>query len=161
VELIEEGRLAGGRVRGEGVAGENDQGIVDPIAFGAWCGRQKLVPLGDAMEILVGDGDGMVEGIKQDGVGGLRTYARQSQQTPPKRGRWSSGELFERAGKLGVQHGDKCFERGGFAGVKAGGTNEILQIFEGERAQATEIQRRASAKIGQGALDGFPGGVLG
>ena len=118
------------------------------------------MPPGDAPEVLVGYGNGMVEGIEQNGVGGLRPYAGQNQQPAAKCGRGGSRECIERAGELLVQHGHKGFECRRLAGVKAGGTNEALQLAEAQRAQAVQGERTGRAQVGKGAFDGLPGGVL-
>jgi hypothetical protein len=70
MKLVEEPRKVLRGIGGEGLAGEAGQGLIC-FAIAAGRGRQKLVTLTDAAQVLVGDGDGMAEGVEQDGVCGF------------------------------------------------------------------------------------------
>ncbi len=159
MKLVEEACLAPGGIGGEGLAGEGGQRLI-PLAIVAGRGQEKPVTLCDAAQVLIGDGNGMAEGVEQDGVCGFQTNTGQGQQAAAQGGCGNGGELLERSGKLGVEHGDKCLERGRFAGVKAGGLDEALQLSEGERAQAVHGQCSRRAQVVERALDGLPGCVL-
>jgi hypothetical protein len=128
VKLVEEAGVAGRGVGGEGLAGEIGEGFV---AFGAGRERKKPVALGDAAEILVGDGDGVVEGVEENGVGSLGTDTRESEKAAAENWGGSGRESFKRTGELLVEHGDKCLESRGLAGGKAGGLDKGAQVFEG------------------------------
>ena len=79
MKLVEEARVAPGCIGGEGLAGEGGQGFVS-LAIVAGRGHEKPVTLCDAAQVLVGDGNGMAEGVEQDGVGGLRPHAGKGEQ---------------------------------------------------------------------------------
>src|ERR1035437_2562178 len=64
MKLVEKARLIFGSIGGEGLAGEGGQGIVSP-AIVAGRGRQQPVTLGDAAQILVGDGNRMSESVER------------------------------------------------------------------------------------------------
>jgi len=79
VKFVEEAGLLGGWVRGEGAAGQiGEQLIAAAVAVGRLSG--ELVALDDAAQILVGNGDGVVERVEQNRVGGFRTDSGQSQK---------------------------------------------------------------------------------
>jgi hypothetical protein len=158
MELIEEMDLACRRIGREGLARELDEGLV-ALATGRRC--EQPMADGDAAQIFVGDGNGVIESVEKDCVGSFRTNPGKREQTGAERCSWSGCKLVERTRELFVEHGDKCLERGGLAGVESRGANESLQIFERDRPEPIERQRACCSKVGQGTLDGFPGGVLG
>jgi len=149
MKLVEEPRLVFLIIGRKGQTRECSHGAVC-LAVIDGRGLEKLVALGDAAQILIGDGDGMAEGVKQNGVGCLGADAGQGQQACAQGGCGAGGEAIERTRELLVEHRDEGFERGRLARVKAGGLNEALQLFDGERAQAVDER----------AFDGFPCGVL-
>ena len=159
MKLVEKARLAEGGIAGEGLADEGGQRLIS-LAIAAGRGHEEPVTLSDAAQILVGDGNGMAEGVKQDSVGGLRTNAGQGHQAGAQSSRGSGGEFLNRTAELLVEHGDKCLERGRFAGGKAGGLDKPLQLLEGKRAQTVDGQRPSRVQVVERALDGLPGGVL-
>jgi hypothetical protein len=140
MKLVEEPRMIFCGVGGEGLASEGGQRLI-PLAIVAGRRRKETVALRDAAQVLVGNGNGMAESVEQDGVGGLRTDAGQGQQAAAQGVCRGGGERFERTGKLGIEHGDEGFERGGLASVKAGGLDEALQLPEGKRAQTSDGER--------------------
>jgi len=143
----------------EGQTRERSHGLI-PRAIVAGRGRQKPVTLSDAAQVLVGDGNGMAEGVEKDGVGGLGTDAGKSQQSKAQCCCRSRGEAFERAAELLVEHGYEGLECRSLARMKAGGLDEALQFFERERAQAFHGEGSGCAQIGERAFDGLPSGVL-
>jgi len=94
MELVEEPRKVLRGIGGEGLAGEADEGFI-PFAIAAGRGRKKQVTFGYAAQILVGDGDGMAEGVKQDGVCGFRANAGQGQQPAAQNVRGAGGKVLE------------------------------------------------------------------
>lgn len=160
MKLVEKARLVLRGIGGEGLAGEIGQGIVSR-AIAAGRGHEKPVALGNATQVLVGDGNGMAEGVEQNGISGLRTNAGQGQQAGAQGGSGAGGEGRERTGKLLVEQGYERLKRGRFAGVKAGGLDETLQLSEGERTQAVHGQCSSRAQVGEREFDGLPGSVLG
>ena len=72
MKLIEQMRKAGWRIGSESLASELSQRLVT-LAPGL--NRMQSVSLRDATKVLVGNRDRMAKGVKQDCVGGLRTYA--------------------------------------------------------------------------------------
>jgi len=116
--------------------------------------------IGNAAEILVCNGDGVVKRIEENGIRCLRAGARKCEKARAEDGSWSGRENVQRAGKFFVEHGDECFECGGFAGGKAGWANEGLQIRSWECAQSVEGECAGIAKVGERALHGFPSCVL-
>jgi len=159
VELVEERAQVFLRIGGEGSASELDEGVVAGPILSGWRDEES-VTLGDAAEIFVGDGDGVAEGVEKDGVGGFRTNAGELEQTAAQGGRGRGGEAMERAGEFLVEHGDEGFERGRFAREETGWANEFLETVERKRAEAGQAERTGGTEIGEGAFDGFPGGVL-
>jgi hypothetical protein len=69
MKLVEEARVAFGRVSGESLASQIGQCV---IAFAAVRSGEKPVPVGDAAEILVRHRNGMLEGVEKDRIGGFR-----------------------------------------------------------------------------------------
>ncbi len=147
------------RVAGEGLACEIGQGV---IAFAVAGGRRRQEPmaLDDAAQIFIGDWNGMAESVEKNRIGCLGTNAGKSQKTASQSISGCGGKSIERTGELGVEQSDKSFERGSFARGKAGGLDEALEFFEGERAQAVNSKRSRLAQIVERALDGLPGGIL-
>jgi hypothetical protein len=159
MKFVEEPRLVFRGVRGKGLAGQIGQGLIAlVIAARGWL--YKPVTRDDAAQVLVGDRDGMAEGVEQNGVGGLKTYTGQGQQTAAQSLRGAGGEIFKRTGKFLVQHSQKRLQRGRLAAVKAGGLDLALQLFKSQRAQAVHGQGSSHAQVAERALDGLPGGVL-
>ena len=77
MKLIEEACMALRRVSGKSLTGEGGQRLVaSSIAAGR--GRQKMMPLTDSVQVLVGNWNRVAESVEQDGVSRLRTNARQS-----------------------------------------------------------------------------------
>jgi hypothetical protein len=79
MKFVEEPRKVLRGIGGEGLAREAGQGLIC-FAIAAGRGRQKLVTLRNAAQVLVGNGDGMAECVEQDGVCGFRANAGQGQQ---------------------------------------------------------------------------------
>ena len=159
VKLVEEADPMGCRLGGEGRLRQVNQRLIAP-AVAPRRGSDQLVPFGDAAQVLVGHRNRVVQGIKQDRVGGLRAYAGQQQQTAPESGGRRGRELIERTGKLRVQQFNEGLERRRFARLEAGRANQIPQLIERSRAQALQCQGSCPAQILQRSLDGLPGGVL-
>jgi len=127
-------------------------------------GRHEAVADGNAAQVLVDDHGGNTEGVEKDRIGGFRTDAREIEQVVAGGGhiqKSRSPERFHAATVALVEKGDEGLERGGFADHEAGGTDEFAQFAFGNGAEAGEREDAASAEVGDGALDGFPGGVLG
>lgn len=61
----------------------------------------------------------------------------------------------------GVEESDEGFERSSFAQHEAGGANEVAELSFGNRTESADGEDAASAQVGNGAFDGFPGGILG
>jgi hypothetical protein len=74
MKLVEEPSLLFRGVGGEGLADESGHGLIS-LAIVAGRGREKPVARTDAAHVLVGDGNGMAEGVKQNGVRGFRANA--------------------------------------------------------------------------------------
>ena len=158
VELVEELGVSRDGIGGEGLAGEIGKGFV---GNGLAVGGEERVAVGDAAEVFVGDGDGVAEGVEKDGIGGFRADARQGKETLAELGRGRGGHAAKRAGELGVEQGNEGFERGRLARVEAGGLDEAAELVEGDGAETGDGERTGAVEIGDGALDGLPGGVLG
>src|ERR1035438_5268667 len=79
MKLIEETRMALRRVGGKGLAGESGERFV-AFAIAAGHGWQKMMPLADTAQVLVGNWNRVAKGVEQDGVSSLGTNAWQSQQ---------------------------------------------------------------------------------
>ena len=79
MKLVEEPGVVRRGIIGKGLAGEIGHGVVS-LAIVAGRRREKPVARGDAAQVFVGDGNGMAQGVEQDGVGGLRTDGGQGQQ---------------------------------------------------------------------------------
>ena len=120
MELIEETHMALRRVRGKGLAGESSQRFVAP-AIAAGHGWQKMMPLTDTAQVLVGNWNWMAQSVKKDGISSLWTNAGQSQQAGTQGVSERGGKGCKRAAELLVEHGHKRLQRGRLAGVKAGG----------------------------------------
>lgn len=163
VELVEELGVGWDGIGGEGLAGEMSEGFIGDSGAGAGgaAGSEESVAVGDAAKIFVGNRDGVTEGVEQNGIGGLRADAGEGEEKLAKVGGGGGGHAAKRAGEFGVQEGNKSFECGGFAGIKAGGLDEAAELVEGNGAETGDGERAGAAEIGDGALDGFPGGVLG
>ena len=119
---------------------------------------------GDAAQVLVDDHGGSVERVEQDGVGGFGTDTGEGEQLVADDVGMVDGsgsQVVHVAGVVRVEESDEGFEGGGFAQHETGGADEIAELGFGDGAQAIDGERAAGFEVGDGALDGFPGGVLG
>jgi hypothetical protein len=94
VELVEKARLICWKIGSERLAREIGHDLISRAVV-AGRGQNEVVPHGDAAQVLVSYGNGMAEGVKENGVGGLRTNAGKSQQAKTQGGSWDGGEIFE------------------------------------------------------------------
>ena len=88
VEFIEVQAVRRGRLRGKCELGESMQLAVSAVVFDKRRGEQ-MVALTDAAEVLVGNGDGVAQRVKQDGVRSLRADAGKSEKFLLKHCGWS------------------------------------------------------------------------
>lgn len=159
MKFIEEAGAIRCGISGERVCRELHEGIVSAAVL---CRRgvDQAMALGDAAQILVGNGNGVAKRIEQDGVGCFRPYTGQRNQAHAKLLGGRGGEAIERAGEFIVQHGEEGFERGSLACNEAGRADQFLQLFQGESAQAVGGKCAGAAEVGEREFDGFPRSVL-
>src|SRR6266536_1962960 len=79
MKFIEKLRVPVYRVRSKGQTSDLDEGLVSCVVA-TWRGIDEPVAFGDPCQILVGNGNGMLESIDQNRIGGLRPYPRQVQK---------------------------------------------------------------------------------
>jgi len=65
------------------------------IAFAAGFNGEEPMAVGDAAEVLVGNGDGMAESVEEDGVGGFGADTGKRKKAAAKLLCWSGGKLSE------------------------------------------------------------------
>jgi hypothetical protein len=159
MEFVEERGPVVSAISGEGISGELNERLV---AFAVlFRGRMnELVTNRDAAEVFIRDGDGVAESVQQDCVSGFGAHSGECEQPVAKKMGVSRGETLEGSGKLRVEHGDEGLQGGSLARVETRWLDELLQLGEGEGAQAVDAERAGAAEIGQRDLDGFPGCVL-
>jgi hypothetical protein len=145
-------------IGGESLFGEG-------LDFGILCVLvDEGVANGDAAEVLVDDHGGGVERVEEDGVRRFGADVGEGEELLAHG--WGIGESGVAEGVhaavvMGVEEGDEGLEGGGFAEHEAGGANELAEFFFGEFAEAGDGEDAMRLKVGNGALDRFPGGVLG
>src|SRR6185369_3701009 len=102
----------------------------------------------------------MSQRVEQDGIRGFWSNSGQVQEPLAQPLRRCRGHLIERALKLGVERCDKCLQGRGFARLKAGRPDQILQIIERYTAQAFYGQCSCATQVGQRQLNALPRCVL-
>ena len=128
MKFVEEAGLLIDGVGGEGLARELDQGFVAfPIA--PWGGDTQVVSFDDTAQVFIGDGNGMLKGIEQDGIRRLWAYAGQLQKSSSQRLGGQGGQGRKGGAELVTEHRYKGQDRRCFAGLKAAGADEALQVF--------------------------------
>ena len=89
MELVEETAAIGSAIGSECLSCERNQGFV---AFAPRSRFQQPMAQGDAAQVLVCHRHGVIESVKQDGIGRLRPYAGKREQTAVQVGGWSGCE---------------------------------------------------------------------
>ena len=92
VHLVEQLGLGGPWIGLKCVARENHQRLVAQLSSRR---RGELVARGDAAQVLVGDGNWMVESVEQNGVRGFQSYAGECEQTAAQSCGRRGGEPIE------------------------------------------------------------------
>ena len=94
MKLVEKASRVCWKIGGERLAREIGHDLISSAVV-AGRGHNEVVPRGDAAQVLVGHGNGMAEGVKQNGIGGLRTDAGKGEQTQTQGGSWDGSEILE------------------------------------------------------------------
>lgn len=105
--------------------------------------------LRNAAQVLVGYGHWMAEGIEEDSVGGFVAYSGKGEQAMTQLGGGCGGEAIQRAGKFGIEHGKKGFERRCLAGNETGGADEVPELLDGDGAEAFRSERSGGTQVGK------------
>lgn len=144
--------------RGESLLGEG-------LDLGVFCVvGGEAVANGDATEVFVDNHGGDTQGVEENGIGGFGANAGEVEEVVAsgfRIGVSATSKGGHAAFVLGVEKSDEGFEGRGFAQHETRGADEIAELGFRDRAETTDGEDAASAQVGNGALDGFPGGILG
>ena len=123
-------------------------------------GRSEGVAFEDAAGVGVNDEHGMVAGIEKDGVGGFGADAVDGEELGAESFGGSREHASERAGVIAMDEAREGFQFFGFLTEVAGRADELREARSRTGMQGVERKEFFTAKIGNGALDIFPGSVL-
>ena len=144
--------------RGESLLGEG-------LDLGVFCVvGGEAVANGDAAEVFVDHHGGDAQGVEENGIGGFGANTGEIEEVIANGfliGVSATSKGGHAAFVFGVEKGDEGFEGRGFAQHETRGADEIAELSFGDRTEAADGEGAASAQVGNGAFDGFPGGILG
>ena len=121
----------------------------------------QAVAFEDAPGVGVDHEDGVVAGVEKDGVSGLRSNAVDGKQLLAQFDGWRREEPMERALVVDAKKCDEGFELASFLAEVAGRADQRGEAGERNAFDRGGSEQAFEAKIGDGAFDVGPAGVLG
>ncbi len=115
----------------------------------------------DALGVGVDDEDIFVAGIKKDGVGGFRANAVDGEELFAQCECGGAEHAGEGAGIFGAEEAHEGFQSFGLLAEIARGADQRSEASGGDAFEGERSQKAFTAKIGDGAFDVGPRGVLG
>lgn len=109
-------------------------------------GLDQAMARQDAARIGIGDEEGLLAGVKQDGIDGFRPQASQFEQLDAERPRRTGKELAERSPVSSIEPLDKGLNGARLLPKVAGGTDAGFEVRGGSGAQSVPLEESAFLK---------------
>jgi len=123
-------------------------------------GREEIVAFEDAARVSVDNEDEVPASVKEDGVGGFRADAADGEELIAQSCGGGGEETVERTAVIFIKKSDERFEGFGLLAEIARGAEVLGERGGRDAVDGGRGEKLCCAKVGDGAFDVFPGGVL-